>query len=131
MASNTPHIVFTKIQQKSALPLVSIVDATCESIKQAGCKRVVVFGTRFTMSSGLYSEALETYNINVIVPSNQEQTEIHDIIFPKLEDGIVVPEDKKKMLAIANGLLRSHKADGLILGCTELPLMIRLVLKNI
>jgi aspartate racemase len=125
IASNTPHIVFDKVKEKSVLPLISIVDATCARIQQKGCKKVVVIGTRFTMSSGLYTEALLKYGITAFVPSEDEQAEIHEIIFPKLEDGIIVPEDKEKMLIIANGLLVNHRADGLLLGCTELPLMIK------
>jgi len=125
IASNTPHIVFDRIQKQSALPLISIVDATCSWARQRGCKTVVVIGTRFTMSSGLYSEAFKKYDITAVVPSGQEQEVIHNIIFPKLEDGIVVPEDKEKMIAIANGLLVNNEADGLVLGCTELPLMIQ------
>ena len=125
IASNTPHIVFDKVQEKSVLPLVSIIEATSAYIQQKGCKSVVVLGTLFTMSSGLYSNALKKYDITAIVPSEDEQAVIHGIIFPKLEDGIIVPEDKKTMLAIANDLLTKHNADGLILGCTELPLMIK------
>jgi aspartate racemase len=125
IASNTPHIVFDKVQQKSVLPLISIVDATCADVQQKGCKKVIVIGTRFTMSSGLYSNAFGKYGITAIVPSEGEQLAIHDIIFPKLEDGIVVPEDKRKMLDMANGLLISNSADGLVLACTELPLMIK------
>jgi len=125
IASNTPHIVFDKVQKESVLPLISIVDATCAYVQRKGCKRVVVIGTRFTMSSGLYTDAFKKYDITAIVPSDNEQTVIHGIIFPKLEDGIVVPEDKKKMLRIARDLLSKHNADGLVLGCTELPLMIK------
>jgi aspartate racemase len=77
------------------------------------------------MSSGLYTEALGKHGVTAFAPSNDEQAAIHEIIFPKLEDGIVVPEDKVKMLAIVGVLLAKHNADGLILGCTELPLMIK------
>jgi len=125
IASNTPHIVFDKVQNESVLPLISIVDATCACVRREGCKSVVVIGTRFTMSSGLYSDAFKKYDITAIVPSENEQTVIHGIIFPKLEDGVVVPEDKKTMLTITRDLLSKHNADGLILGCTELPLMIK------
>jgi len=125
IASNTPHIVFDRVQNESVLPLISIVDATCACVQHRGCKTVVVIGTRFTMSSGLYSDAFNKYDITAIVPSANEQAVIHGIIFPKLEDGIVVPEDKEIMLTIAKGLLSKHNADGLILGCTELPLMIK------
>jgi len=125
IASNTPHIVFDQVQKKSALPLISIVKETCKYAQRKKCKKVVVIGTRFTMSSGLYSKAFQKYDIDAVVPSENEQAEIHGIIFPKLEDGIVVPEDKQKMLALVTRLLVEHNADGLILGCTELPLMIK------
>jgi len=77
------------------------------------------------MSSGLYSKAFQKYDIDAVVPTEDEQAEIHGIIFPKLEDGIIDPIDKQKMLALVTRLLAEHKADGLILGCTELPLMIK------
>ena len=125
IASNTPHIVFDRVQKQSSLPLISIVDETCKYAQSKGCKKVVVIGTRFTMNSGLYSNAFEKYNIVAIVPSEDEQTTIHNIIFPKLEDGIVAPEDKQKMLEIVNALIAEHHADALVLGCTELPLMIK------
>jgi len=125
VASNTPHIVFDRIKQRSPLPLISIVGATCEYAQSKSCKKVIVLGTRFTMSSGLYSEAFKKYDIAAIVPSEQEQAEIHGIIFPNLEDGIIVPEDKQRMLAIADKLIAEHNADALVLGCTELPLMIK------
>ena len=125
IASNTPHIVFDRVQKKSVLPLISIIDETCAHVHRKGCKKVAVIGTLFTMSSGLYTEAFRKYNITAIVPSEDEQRTIHGIIFPKLEDGIVVPEDKKKMLSIASSLLANNNADGLVLGCTELPLMIK------
>jgi len=76
-------------------------------------------------SHGFYLEAFEKHGIAAIVPSVNEQSIIHSIIFPKLEDGIVVPEDKEKMLEIINGLVKKHHADAVVLGCTELPLMIK------
>jgi len=125
IASNTPHIVFGEVQKQSALPLISIVEETCKYAQLKRCKKVVVIGTGFTMSNGLYNEALKKYNIAASVPSKEDQAAIHNIIFPKLEEGIVVPEDKQKMLAITERLLTEQNADGLILGCTELPLMIK------
>ena len=125
IASNTPHIVFDHLQKQSPLPLVSIVDATCQAAQSEGCKKAAVLGTYFTMSSGLYTEAFRKYGIDAAVPVESQLQTIHNIIFPKLEDGIVNPEDKRKMLAIANDLLAEHHAGALVLGCTELPLMIK------
>ena len=125
IASNTPHIVFDAIQERSSLPLISIVEETCRCAESKGCRKAVVIGTRFTMGSGLYTKALGKYGIEAVVPSAADQEIIHGIIFPNLEDGIIVPEDKKKMIAIANRVIEEHSADALILGCTELPLMIK------
>ena len=125
IASNTPHIVFDMVQERSVLPLISIVDETCRYAKSKGCKKAVVIGTRFTMGSGLYAKALARFDIAAITPSGDEQDIIHEIIFPKLEDGIVDPEDKRKMLALAGRLISDQNADALVLGCTELPLMVK------
>jgi len=125
IASNTPHIVFSEVEKKSPLPLISIVEETCAYAQGKGCKSVVVVGTRFTMSSGLYTEALEKCGIAAFIPTAEEQEIIHNIIFPNLENGIVLPEEKKIMLDLMNELITRFKADALLLGCTELPLIIQ------
>lgn len=125
MAANTAHIVFDAVQEKSPLPVLSIVDATCKYAKSKGCRSVVVFGTAFTMSSGLYTGAFERYGIEAFVPTEREQEIIHNIIFPNLEAGIVLPEEKRKILEIADRNLSDRKAEALVLGCTELPLIIK------
>lgn len=125
IASNTPHIVFERLNERSKIPLISIVDATCQYAAQAGCRRAVVLGTRFTMRSGLYSGALERYGIEAVLPDERMQNQVHGIIFPNLEDGIVLPEDKAKLIEISGKLISSSKADALVLGCTELPLAIK------
>ena len=125
MASNTPHIIFDRIEKRSPLPLISIVDETIAYAQTKGVKNAVIFGTRFTMRSGLYANAFSKLNIATVTPSEAEQEVIHGIIFPKLEDGIVDLDDKNKMLALANRLISEHNADALVLGCTELPLMIK------
>jgi aspartate racemase len=125
IASNTPHIVFDIIEKRSPLPLISIVDATIAYAQAKGIKKAVVIGTRFTMRSGLYVNALSKFRIATVTPSEEEQEVIHGIIFPKLEDGIVDLDDKNKLLALANQLISEHNADALVLGCTELPLMIK------
>lgn len=125
MAANTAHIVFDEVNSKSPLPLISIVDETCKYAQSKNCKSVVIFGTAFTMSSGLYSNAFAKYGIDAFVPTEDEQKAIHNIIFPNLQEGIVLPEDKRTILQIANRLISEKNADALILGCTELPLIIQ------
>ncbi|MCL2031852.1 MAG: amino acid racemase [Methanomassiliicoccaceae archaeon] len=125
IASNTPHIVFERVRKLSPVPLISIVEETCKYAQRKGCKRILITGTRFTMGSGLYSEALGKYGIEAVVPSEEEQADIHGFIFPNLENGIVVPEDRQRMLEIVNRLITEHEADAVALACTELPLMIK------
>jgi len=125
MAANTAHIVFDAVKNQSPLPLLSIVEETCKSAQARKCKSVIIFGTGFTMSSGLYSDAFAKYGIDAFVPAPTEQAAIHNIIFPHLEEGIVLPEEKETMLQIAKRLIAEKSADALILGCTELPLAIK------
>lgn len=125
MAANTAHIVFDEVNRQSPLPLISIVDETCKYAQAKNCKSVVIFGTSFTMSSGLYSNAFAKYGIDAFVPTEDEQKAIHNIIFPNLQEGIVLPEEKRTMLQIANRIISEKNADALILGCTELPLIIQ------
>lgn len=125
MAANTAHIVYEDIKRQSPLPLVSIVEETCKCAQANNCKRVVIFGTAFTMSSGLYTDAFAKYGIAAFVPTQDEQKAIHDIIFPHLQEGIVLPEEKRTILAIADRMIRAKNAEALILGCTELPLIIK------
>lgn len=125
MASNTPHIVFDALVERSPLPLISIVDETCKYIAKSGYKRALILGTAFTMKSGLYSTALESYGISAITPSEEDIALIHSFIFPKLENGIVDPDDKAKMIAAAERYISEQRADCVVLGCTEIPLMIK------
>lgn len=125
MASNTPHILFSEIEKQSSLPMISIVDSTCDYIVEKNYKKVIIFGTRFTMESGLYAAALKELGIETITPSSEDIEALHGIIFPNLENGIIIPEDKEKMIAIANKYINEFQGDSLILGCTEIPLMIQ------
>ncbi len=125
MAANTAHIVFDEVRRQSPLPVLSIVEETCKRAKAQDCHRVIVFGTAFTMSSNLYTAAFAKYGIEAFVPTEAEQQAIHGIIFPHLQEGIVLPEEKQTMLAIAQRMIADHQSDGLILGCTELPLIIQ------
>ncbi len=125
MAANTAHIVFEAVERQSSIPLLSIVEETCRAAKAKHCKTVVIFGTAFTMSSGLYNEAFARYGIAAHVPSAEEQAVIHGIIFPHLQEGIVLPAEKAAMLQIAGRMVAELNADALVLGCTELPLIIK------
>jgi aspartate racemase len=125
IASNTPHIAINEITRKSALPLISIVDVNCTYAKEKGYKNIAVIGTKFTMNSGLYSKPMQQKGINAFVPDAQDIETIQHLIFPDLENGIVNKEDKKRMIDISEKYIRKHSCDALLLGCTEIPLMIK------
>jgi len=125
IASNTPHIVFDRINKSTPIPLLSIVEETCKETKKQGYSRLVLFGTAFTMKRSFYADVMRKNGIELIVPNMDEQETIHGIIFPNLEDGIVLPEQKEKMLKLANEIMIRENAQALILGCTELPLMVK------
>ena len=122
---NTLHIAFDFLLPKSALPLISIVDTTCDEILRKGYKKVLLLGTKFTMDSDLYTKPLCARGIDVAVPDPTSRQRVHSIIFPRLEEGIVDDIDKKELLQIANDIILSQQSDAVILGCTELPLMIK------
>ena len=125
VASNTPHFVFDEVNVNSPVPMISIVEETCKSVSEAKYQRVLTIGTLFTMKSGLYTNPLKNYGITSLLPSDGEQKEIYSLFYPNLENGIVIEEDKAKMQKIINRIIREQNADSLILGCTELPLMIK------
>lgn len=125
IASNTPHIIFDEICCNSPLPIISIVEETCKYIAANGFKKVLVLGTGFTMKSELYTKSLINYGIEAITPRPDDIEKLHSIIFPNLENGIIVAEDKAKMISISESYIKEFKADAVILGCTEIPLMIK------
>lgn len=125
ITANTEHIVWDKMKDFFEIPVVSIVEATAAEILRNGYKRVLILGTVFTMKSGLYEKPLAERGITPIVPTDEDKEKIGSLFFPNLENGIVVPEDKAKMLEIVGKYVRENSADAVLLGCTELPLMIK------
>ncbi|QQS51222.1 MAG: amino acid racemase [Bacteroidota bacterium] len=124
MASNTPHMVFDSLQKKVDLPLVSIVEVTCQAIAQSGLTKVALLGTRFTMSQGFYQKAAEKYGIEVVSPVPDQQEFIHRIYMGELLFNRIVPETKKQLLRIVSDIKEKEAIQGLILGGTELPLIL-------
>jgi len=125
LASNTPHIVFDKVRQSSPLPLISIVEVTCEKIIEMGFHCVGLFGTKFTMQGGFYDEVLSQHDIQVFTPDETDQDYIHNKYMGELVKGVIRDETKAELLAIAAKMKRAHNIQGLILGGTELPLILK------
>lgn len=124
LAANTPHIVFEDIQRQSPIPLLSIVQAACEAAKARELKRVGLFGTRFTMQGQFYPEVFSRDGITLIVPDLDDQDYIHNKYMSELVNGVFLAETREGLLAIADRLKEKTDIQGLILGGTELPLIL-------
>jgi aspartate racemase len=120
MAANSPHAVFEEIERQSNIPLLSIVEVTARKAVKKGMKILLLLGIKFTMQSLFYEKVCKKYGITVVVPSAQEQDEINAIIFDELVISVFKEESKKRIVDI----IRSYQVDGVILGCTELPLLL-------
>lgn len=125
LASNTPHVVFDEVQRRSRLPLVSIVEATCERVQQFGLKKVGLFGTRFTMQGRFYPEVFSRAGIELQTPNEEEQNYIHEKYMKELLNDIFLDETREQLLRIADNLRVRTGIEGIILGGTELPLLLR------
>jgi len=125
LASNTPHIVFEAVQASSSIPLISIVNATCNQAKVLGLRKIGLFGTKFTMQNNFYANIFAQANIDLVTPNNADQTYIHQVYMTELVQGIILNETKHNLLTIINQMKQVHQLEGLILGGTELPLILK------
>jgi len=123
IAANTLHAVFPEVARRSPIPLLSIVEATACEAKRLGLERVGLLGTRFTMEGDFYRRGMGEVGIEVIVPDPGEREEIHRIIYQELARGLIREDSRARVIGIAEKLIRKG-AQGIILGCTELPLLI-------
>ena len=124
IASNTPHIVFDEVAARSPIPLVSIVEATLEYACTNSLKRCGLMGTATTMANDFYRKAFDRRAIEVVMPSEKEQQLIHHRIFSEIEIGIFNDSTREELLAITRRMIADEGIDALILGCTELPLIL-------
>lgn len=125
LTANTAHIVFDELQQRSSLPLISIVEAAFEEVRARGLKSVALFGTRYTMQAPFYPSVFSRAGINLVLPNDQEQDYIHEIYLGELLKDVFRPETRARLLEIADEMKRRDDIEGVILGGTELPLLLR------
>ena len=125
IAANSPHIVFDEVERRSPLPLVSIVQATALEAVRLRRKRLALFGTRFTMQGGFYQDRFALSGLTLVVPDEAEQTYIHDKYMTELVQGTLLPETRDGLLAIVEQMKAREGIDAVILGGTELPLILR------
>lgn len=124
MCGNTPHIVFDRIQEQVDIPLLSIVTPTLETARSQGLNSLGLLGTKFTMQHGFFATPLREAGIRVVTPSTDEQNFIHRKIVDELENGIVLEQTKLEMIRLITTMIGRNHLDGIILGCTELPLLL-------
>jgi len=124
ICTNTMHKMADEVQQSIAIPLLHIADATAEAVKDQGLQRVGLLGTRFTMEQDFYRGRLvKKYGLDVVVPEAADREIVHRIIYEELVLGKIVPASKAEYLRIIDNLSQAG-AEGIILGCTEIGLLV-------
>jgi aspartate racemase len=124
ITANTPHMLFDRINERSPLPLVSIVEATCAEAKRKGYTNPGLFGTGFTMSGTFYQEVFGRNGLPVVVPDEDERKIINEKLFSEIELGIFKNETRVMLINSIQKLVEQKQIDSLILGCTEFPLIL-------
>lgn len=123
LCANTPHLVAGDIKKHTSIPLIHIAEETGREIRRHNLRKVGLLGTRFVMEQPFYREALTTFGIEMIVPGKEARAFIHNSIYNELTSGIFTEETKRTYLAIIEELKKAG-AQGVIFGCTEIPLLI-------
>jgi aspartate racemase len=123
LATNTMHIVFDQVAASVDVPMLSLLDAVGEAIQERDMETVGLLGTSFTMEKPFYQRALAGRGITVIVPDRDDRKLVNDVIYSQLVAGDIRDESRQAFVRIIHELTR-RGAEGVILGCTEIPLLI-------
>lgn len=124
LSANTPHIVFDRLNEQSPIPLISIVEATCEEANRRGLKKIALLGTIFTMTGEFFKTPFEKNGIQVVIPSESEMEMINEKISTELELGIVKEETLLAFQKVITRMKNEDEIEAIVLGCTELPLLL-------
>ena len=124
ICTNTMHKVINQIKEKISIPILHIAEMTAEKILEKGLKNIALLGTKYTMEQDFYKSKLIEKGINVIIPDKNDIEIINKVIYDELCLGTINSDSKKKFLEIVDKL-RSKGAEGIILGCTEIGLLIK------
>ncbi len=123
IATNTMHLVFDQVQASVDVPMLSLLDAVGEAIAAQGLETVGLLGTKFTMEKTFYQEALAERNIRVVVPQAKDRTYVNRVIYNELVAGQVRDASRAGFVQVIDRLV-ARGAEGIILGCTEIPLLV-------
>ncbi|MGC9335093.1 MAG: aspartate/glutamate racemase family protein [Anaerolineae bacterium] len=123
IATNTMHIVFDQVQSSVDVPMISLLDAVAQAILARGISSVGLLGTRFTMEQPFYRQALSGHGLQVLVPDAEDRAYVNQVIYDELVAGRIRAESRAGFLEVI-GRLAARGAQGVILGCTEIPLLV-------
>ena len=124
ICTNTMHKVVPQIQQKISIPIIHIAEATTEALKEKGIRKVALLGTKYTMSEDFYKSKLIENGIEVLIPDELDMETVNNVIYNELCLGIISDASRNKYINII-GKLKENGAQGVILGCTEIGLLIK------
>ena len=124
IATNTMHLMADEVQSNISVPLIHIAEATANYIKKQNINTVALFGTRYTMTKPFYKDKLKEFGINVILPDDEQQNIINDIIYNELCIGVINENSRQMINSIINDCAKKG-AKAVVLGCTELPNIIK------
>ena len=124
ISSNTVHIVYNEVASQSVLPMISIIEATLRKIKNLELKRLGVFGTRYTMQGKFFHDVFRDTGIELIFPDSMEQNYIHEKYLSEFVNGVIIEQTREALIKIARRMADQNGIEGLILGGTELPLIL-------
>ena len=125
ICSNTMHKMADDVQKSINIPLLHIADATAEKIRAKGIKKIGLLGTKFTMEEEFYKGRLiEKYGLEVLIPNEEDRKIVHDVIYNELCLGKINQPSKDQFIRIIDGLV-GKGAEAVILGCTEIPLLVK------
>ncbi len=120
----TLHLIVTELEQLVQIPIIHVADATVSELRSQGIRKTALLGTKFTMEAAFFKDKLLQQGIEVMIPDADEQHCIHQTIFDELHKGLLLTETKVRYLAIIQNLI-AKGAEAVILGCTEIPLLIK------
>ena len=125
ITANTPHVVFDELAAQSPVPLLSIVEVCCDEAQRRGLSRLALLGTRFTMEAAFYPAVFARRGMTVVTPDETDRTWVHARYVEELLEGVFREETRTEISALIQRLRDEHRLDGVILGGTELPLLLR------
>ena len=125
ITANTPHIVFDDVAANSPVPLLSIVDTCAQEAVRLGLRRLALLGTRFTMEASFYPDVFGRYGISVVTLGEPERTWLHEHYVGELLKGVFRDERRERVVSLVERLKNAEGVDGVVLGGTELPLLLR------